>query len=386
MPGGLQERVVIRRCLLVLSASLLFAYNANCGAAYQRTRDGRTFVWNNFPGRGESATWSGGRDANGYATGNGTLTWYKSERTVVTGSNVSSSTKGSVVRARYSGRMVNGKFQGLVVIVDANRKISHGTFVNGAKTSDWIAGPPPSPDQQADQRISKSSGNPEPAPPAAGPPRVAVTALTPPRPVSTPSVLQSNPAEIEPAVENRMITDFKEQTQSVLSGVSNATGNFHDIDRLDSIQRLPTQVSENVGSLADRARDFRARVGYESALRECRPETETVDALSTLDQSIRNIANHDASAANFGVTDFLKNNPEPRADFQKPLWRYLTSVRLLCGRLEKQADIHSQRGQAFDAAGRNGDAIREYQEAYRIFPNPATAEKIRHLQSNSLGL
>ena len=183
-----------------------------------------------------------------------------------------------------------------------------------------------------------------------------------------------------------MISDFKEQTQSVLSGVSNATGNFPDIDRLDSIQRLPTQVSENVGSLADRARDFRARLGYESALNECRAETETVDALSALDRSVRNIANHDASAANSGLTDFLKNNPEPKADFQEPLWRYLTSVRLLCSRLEKEAEVHSQRGQAFDAAGRNGDAIREYQEAYRIFPNPVIAEKIRQLQSNSLGL
>jgi len=59
---------------------------------------------------------------------------------------------------------------------------------------------------------------------------------------------------------------------------------------------------------------------------------------------------------------------------------------LLCGRSEKEAEVHSQRAREFDAAGRNGDAIREYQEAYRIFPNPETAEKIRRLQNNSLGL
>jgi hypothetical protein len=376
---------VIRRCLLVLSALLLFANSANCGV-YERTKDGRTLVWNNFPRPGDSATWSGARDANGYATGYGTLTWYKSERTVVTGSNIPSPTKGSVVRGRYSGRMVNGKFQGSVVNVDANGQVFHGTFVNGAKTSDWIAGPPPSANQQSGQRVSTSASNAEPAPPAAGPSHIAVTALTAPRPVSTPSVLQSNLGEIEPAVRNRMITDFKEQTQSVLSRVSDATGNFHDVDRLDSIQRLPSPVSENVSSLVDRARDFRARLGYETAFSECRAETETVDALSTLDQSIRNIAENNVSAASSGLTDFLKNNPEPRADSQKPLWRYLTSVRLLCNRLEKEAEVHSQRGQAFDSAGRNGDAIREYQEAYRIFPNPATAEKIRQLQNNRLGL
>jgi len=40
-----------------------------------------------------------------------------------------------------------------------------------------------------------------------------------------------------------------------------------------------------------------------------------------------------------------------------------------------------QRAESFAAANRTSEAIREYQEAYRIFPNPASAEKIRQLQS-----
>jgi hypothetical protein len=376
---------VIRRCLLVLSALLLFANSANCGV-YQRTKDGRTLVWNNFPRRGDSATWSGARDENGYATGNGTLTWYKSDRTIVTGSNIPAPTKGSAPRGRYSGKMVKGKLQGLVVNIDANGQTFHGTFVNGAKTSDWIPGPPPSTNQQTGSTVSKSAGNKEPPPPAAGPSHVAVTTLAQPRPTSTPSMLQSNPGEIEPAVKNRMITDFKGQTQSVLSRVSDATGNFQDVDQLNSVQRLPSPVSEEVASLVDRARDFRARLGYETALRECRAETETVDALSALEQSIRDIVDNNAAAANSGLSDFLKNNPEAPQDSEKPLWRHLTSIHSLCTRLEKEAEVRSQRAQAFASAGKIGEAIREYQEAYRIFPNPATAEKIRHLQSNNLGL
>ena len=100
----------------------------------------------------------------------------------------------------------------------------------------------------------------------------------------------------------------------------------------------------------------------------------------------RNIAGNDASAANSGLTDFLKDNPEPMVDTQRPVWRYLTSMQLLCSRLEKEAEIHLERARAFASAGRTGDAIREYQEAYRTFPNPATAEKIRQLQRNGLGL
>jgi len=173
-----------------------------------------------------------------------------------------------------------------------------------------------------------------------------------------------------------MITDFKEQTQAVLSRVGDATGNFREIDRLDSVRQLPPPVSESVASLVDRARDFRAKVGYETALSECRSETETVDALSAVDQGTRNIAGNDASAANSRLTDFLKDNPEPMVDTQ----------RLLCSRLEKEAEIHLERAGAFASAGRTGDAIREYQEAYRTFPNPATAEKIRQLRRNGLGL
>jgi hypothetical protein len=32
-------------------------------------------------------------------------------------------------------------------------------------------------------------------------------------------------------------------------------------------------------------------------------------------------------------------------------------------------------------AGKKSEAIREFQEIYRIYPNPATAEKIRQLEA-----
>lgn len=384
---------MIRRCLAVLSALLLFANGANCGSAYQRTKDGQVLFWNNFPRRGDAAAWSGARDANGYATGYGTLTWYKSERTLVTGSNIPSPVRGNVALGRYTGRMVKGKFQGLVVNADATGQTFHGMFLNGAKTSDWIAGspPPPTNSQTSNQRMArnattKTATNVEPAPPAAGPPHFVAAVSPPPLAPPTSSVISSNPAAVESAVKNRMISDFKEQTQSVLSRVDDATGHFREVDQLQSVQALPPPVSESVNSLVDRARDFRARLGYETALSECGQETETVDALSAMDQATRSIADNDAMEANSKVGEVLKNYPEPATDTQRPLWRYLGSMRTLFGRLEKEAETHSQRAAAFAAVGKNADAMREYQEAYRTFPNPATMEKIRELQRNSLGL
>jgi tetratricopeptide (TPR) repeat protein len=199
---------------------------------------------------------------------------------------------------------------------------------------------------------------------------------------STPSAPSSSPAAGDPAVKDRMIADFKDETQSVLSRVTDATGNFREVDRLESVQKLPAPVSESVGSLVERGRDFRAKVGYETALQEYRAETETVDALAVVDQITRNIAANDASAASSRLADFLKSKPEPTAESEKALWRYLTSMRSLCSRLEKDADVHLQKAQSLASAGKKNDAIREYQEANRIFPKPATAEKIRQLQGN----
>src|SRR6266508_4906931 len=129
------------RSLFVCSAFLLFASVAYGAGSYQRTRDGKTLVWNDSPKRGEEATWSGKRDKNGFATGPGILTWYKVEPTIVTGSNILDTRRYAVVISRYSGKMVRGKFKGAVAYVDANGKILQATSVNGANR--------PSPRQKA---------------------------------------------------------------------------------------------------------------------------------------------------------------------------------------------------------------------------------------------
>jgi len=120
------------RSLFVCSALLLFASVAYGAGSYQRTRDGKTLVWNDSPKRGEEATWSGKRDKNGFAAGSGTLTWYKVVPTIVTGSLIPD-TRHAVVINHYSGKMVRGKLKGAVTYVDANGKRLQATFVNGGK-------------------------------------------------------------------------------------------------------------------------------------------------------------------------------------------------------------------------------------------------------------
>jgi hypothetical protein len=92
--------------------------------AYQRTKDGKTLVWNNDPKTGDAAAWFGDRDGEGYATKVGTLTWY---------------TANGAVYARYFGNMVRGKFDG-PVNVHSKGKTDHAIFVDGQRTTHWVAG------------------------------------------------------------------------------------------------------------------------------------------------------------------------------------------------------------------------------------------------------
>lgn len=119
------------RSLFVCSALLLFASVAYGAGSYQRTRDGKTLVWNDSPKRGEEATWSGKRDENGFAAGSGTLTWYEVKPTFVTGSSLPDTRRYAVVMNRYSGKMVHGKLKGTVTHVEGNGKRLQATFVNG---------------------------------------------------------------------------------------------------------------------------------------------------------------------------------------------------------------------------------------------------------------
>ena len=124
---------------LALSLSLILVGGAYAGGTYQGTDDHKkALVWNNDPKPGDIATWSGDRDANGYATGPGTLQWFRVEPGFLTGSNIAARKRTPI--SRYSGTMLHGKFNGGVMTVD-HGKTYHATFADGQKKGQWMAGP-----------------------------------------------------------------------------------------------------------------------------------------------------------------------------------------------------------------------------------------------------
>jgi hypothetical protein len=147
---------------------LLVLANGAHASQYLRTREG-TLVWDNPRGPGYEATWSGNRDRKRYATGEGTLTWYRLEQRLLTGSIIPFWRGNGVIVGSFSGKMLHGKFDGMVVSVDASGKTFHARFVDGRKTKDWEAGPAPLPTEQPAEQVQQdvvAAGEPETKPPA----------------------------------------------------------------------------------------------------------------------------------------------------------------------------------------------------------------------------
>jgi hypothetical protein len=127
IPSGVSGN---RRWILVVGVLLAFVDLAHGQGNYQRTRNGKTLVWNDHPKAGDVATWSGGRDRDGYARGFGTLIWYTKE----------ANAEKAQLFARYWGNMTQGKLNG-AVNVHSKKKTHHAIFADGARLTRWAPGP-----------------------------------------------------------------------------------------------------------------------------------------------------------------------------------------------------------------------------------------------------
>jgi ketosteroid isomerase-like protein len=226
--------------LLLCSGVLLFVTITSGAGTYQRTRDGRTLVWNNDPKPDEEATWSGKRDKNGFASGSGTLTLYKLQRTVVTGSNIPDARRHAIVVSRYSGQMVQGKFEGSVTYVGANGKTNQATFVDGSESA---APPSPTP-----RHVVAATATPAASPTLAA--RQSPTPVAEPKSRSTPLAEQTpTPGPERRPTPNEETTPSPTPEQTATSTPAPAPSVRQPAEQ-NEIVEIPTQVDESLRSLA----------------------------------------------------------------------------------------------------------------------------------------
>jgi hypothetical protein len=116
--------IILFGCAVLISSSSAFGASGE----YQQTRDGKTTVWNGDPKTGETASWAGDRDKEGYAAGFGSITWYSEQ---------------GAVYGVYYGNMVHGKLEG-PVNMHMGRRTAHAYFADGGRVTAWARGPAPS--------------------------------------------------------------------------------------------------------------------------------------------------------------------------------------------------------------------------------------------------
>jgi hypothetical protein len=281
----------LKRSLFIGGTLVLLATVAFGDGSYQRTKDGKTTVWNNEPRPGDEATWSGSRDREGYASGLGTLSWYTAR---------SESASASGVYARYYGNMVRGKFSG-AVNAHSKGKTAHALFVNGERTGRWILGPAPSRQlAQTETVTTKPAPAAEPAAPAEGwsavpraqpateaeiaqnsPPRE--TEKTPaPRPAETPEpAVEATPMPAPPI--SKAPRSHKVEADDSLQALIKPPSTLRAVPETPSApppEAGPRLSKEEVGELADA--EVRTR-GYDpDAYRRGEPNYDATDKTWTL--------------------------------------------------------------------------------------------------------
>jgi hypothetical protein len=211
------------RFLFVCGALLVFADVAFGDGTYQRTKDGKTLVWNNHPKAGDEAKWSGDRDREGYASGFGTLTWYTA-RESETGS------AKPTLYARYWGNMVRGKFNG-PVNSHSKRKTDHAIFANGVQTTRWAAGPAPS--QIVAEPTKRFPGAKQQTPNVQRP-----TEALPPRPAAEEAVAQ--PVLVQLRKDSRAgspTSNAQHPITGTLAGSPSTTPAERDVAKQDNVER-----------------------------------------------------------------------------------------------------------------------------------------------------
>lgn len=198
-----------------------------------------------------------------------------------------------------------------------------------------------------------------------------------PEPAATPA---------DPAVLAKAIADLHGQVSGVYQKAVAQSELFKTYKAFAEVKPVPPELATEIGAAADAARDFRRQVGYEIALRDCATDTAIVDALVAFESATRDIAAGNAPRASDSLQSFRKEHAASPDDAHKPLWSWLDSIMTLCAEMEADAKVHLERAESLASAAKTGDAVREYQEAYRIYPDPAVAEKIKKLRDESLGL
>lgn len=183
----------------------------------------------------------------------------------------------------------------------------------------------------------------------------------------------------------KLAAEFRDVVQGVFAQVT-ASGVLKEVPTLDDVQELPGPLVTAIVELREKAEAFREKIDDDDLHAVGRADLHTAAALGRLQKAVGSVRSADVPSAKAELSLFHDNTPTADNDAQKPLWKYLDALRVLCNDAAEQARPHLERARSSTNAGQNGEAIKEYQQAYKLYSDPVTAQVIKRLREDSLGL
>jgi len=288
----------------------MFANVALGDGTYQRTRNGKALVWNNDPSPGDEASWSGGRDREGYASGFGTLTWYTVQQ--------QNGSAKPAVYARYWGNMVRGKFNG-PVNAHSKGRTNYAIFSDGVRTTRWVAGPAPS-RASAEQRAAIALQTTVPESSSVKPSEAVepeAPAEAPPGPSRT-----GGPSQIgRPSRTGSISVDGSSPTGEIIGREESAQPSGFNPEPLSTTDRPKIDIDDSLRLLVWPPRSLRMRSfsggSPAGANPGAAPPPATTNARLTKEEVV-DLADAEARSRGYDLTEYQR--PEPQYDPSDQTW------------------------------------------------------------------
>ena len=181
------------------------------------------------------------------------------------------------------------------------------------------------------------------------------------------------------------IASFKLTSSATIKRIREAittipsSANLSDIHITDDVSRDAESLQKSLAELEHSLSDAK-RVS------ECVAERETSHFIFLLVKALRSIKQGDANAPYEEIQSFLNNLQKTLPTNDAPPMDLVSSIYAIFSLKREVAHGYQQKADSFSSAGKTSEAIKQLEEANRIFPNPAILEQIKKLRDESLGL
>jgi tetratricopeptide (TPR) repeat protein len=199
-----------------------------------------------------------------------------------------------------------------------------------------------------------------------------------------------------PAVQNdspypedvKALADFQNDARAVLNAflAKKDDSFFKKADALKNAPQLQAEISNQITNLNARYSALLDRHYADKLLEPASNESAVVELLVSWSKFTQALKAGHMVDAELAIQKGFSLTPKNIAADYFPFWQAVGNWHALFVTEEPKYQEHMQKGTWFAALGKTSSAIKEYQAAYDLIPNPAIPDMMKKCREESLGL